>query len=73
MATGYAVLLSTRRGVQFTDRHTWATVVMGCGLVIGFLAGEDRQAAMKALRLFVLAGAPMIARSLLRRGLCDAG
>lgn len=69
MAAAYAVLLSTRRGAAFTDRHTWATVVAGCGLVIAFLAGEDRQAAIRALRLFALAGTPMIVRSLVRRGL----
>lgn len=69
IAAAYAVVLSTRRGAAFADRHTWATVVAGCGLVIGFLAGEDRQAATKALRLFALAGTPMIVRSLVRRGL----
>lgn len=60
----YAVLLSTRRGKQWADEQTWATVVGGVYLTLGLLAVEDKAAASKALVYFSVSGIPMIVRSL---------
>ena len=64
----YALALSTEQGRQFTERHTWATVVIGNSLILAALravlpAEQWRRVALA----FVAAGTPMILRSLLRR------
>lgn len=62
--TVYALLLSTRRGQWWTLYATWATVVLGCGLVLLFVALVDADAALLAVAMFVAGGTPIVIRSL---------
>lgn len=64
----YALALSSEPGQEFTDRHTWATVVAGNGLILAALrvilpADQWR----KVVLAFAVAGVPLIVRSLLKR------
>lgn len=63
-STAYALLLSTKTGKRWADNQTWATVVAGVGLTTGFAALEDRKAAHLMFVYFVVAGIPIIFRSL---------
>lgn len=63
-STAYALLLSTRVGKRWADNQTWATVVAGVGLTTGFAALEDRKAAHLMFVYFLVAGIPIIFRSL---------
>lgn len=63
-AIAYAVALSTAEGRRWATRQTWATVVFGVAMTLGFLSLEDRRAARLATQYFIASGAPMIVRSL---------
>ena len=68
LAIAYAFILNTAAGKSFADRHTWASVVIGTSLVLGalwFIIPGDMW--MKVFLAFVVAGTPMIIRSLLKR------
>ena len=62
--TVYALLLSTRRGMWATLHLTWLTVVVGCGLVLLFVALVDTDAAQLAAWMFAAGGTPIVVRSL---------
>lgn len=67
-AIGYALLLNTKKGKAFTDQYTWASVVVGVSLVLAalwFLVGQANW--VWVVLAFVVAGVPMIARSLLKK------
>jgi len=67
-ATGYAAVLNTPRGKEFTDEYTWATVVAGTSLVLAALYWLlPRSAWLKVVTAFVVAGSPMVARSLINK------
>ncbi|MCP4416175.1 MAG: hypothetical protein GY805_06115 [Chloroflexi bacterium] len=64
----YAFWLNTAGGKKFADEHTWASVVIGSGLILAalwFLVPADSW--QKMVLAFVVAGIPMIARSLLNK------
>lgn len=61
----YAVSLNTTIGKKFTDQYTWATVCIGTGIVLAILRLLiPREHWQKLTAAFVVAGLPMIARSL---------
>ena len=62
--TAYALLLSTRRGMWMTLHLTWLTVVVGCGIVLLFVALVDAEAARLAAWMFAAGGFPIVVRSL---------
>lgn len=63
-STAYTLLLSTKTGKQWADNQTWATVAGGVALTTGFMALEDRKAAQLAFIYFIVAGVPLVFRSL---------
>lgn len=63
-STAYAFMLSTKRGRQWADNQTWATVVAGVMLVTGFMSLEDRKVAGLNFIYFFVAGVPIVFRSL---------
>lgn len=63
-STAYAFLLSTKTGRKWADNQTWATVVGGVSLVMAFVALEDRKTAQTNFIYFLVAGVPIIFRSL---------
>lgn len=68
LAIAYAFILNTPGGKKFTDQYTWATVVIGTSLVLGalwFIIPADNW--KKVAIAFVVAGTPMIVRSLSKR------
>ena len=67
-STAYAVALNTDAGKRFADEYTWASVVLGTGLVITLLRYVlPREQWQKVVTAFVVAGVPIIARSLLNK------
>lgn len=62
--TLYAFLLNTKRGQAATLHVTWLTVIVGCALVLLFLAMADSEAARLALWFFMAGGTPIVIRSL---------
>jgi hypothetical protein len=61
----YAIGLNTTMGKKFTDQYTWATVCIGTGIVLSVLRLIiPREYWYKLATAFVVAGAPMIFRSL---------
>ena len=67
-AVRYAAFLNTPAGKKFATEYTWASVVVGTGLVLAFLKREldDDDWAIVA-QGFAVAGAPMIARSVINQ------
>jgi hypothetical protein len=68
LAIAYAFILNTAAGKSFADQYTWASVVIGTSLVLGalwFIIPADNW--QKVFLAFVVAGTPMILRSLLKR------
>ena len=68
LAIAYALILNTPGGKRFADQYTWASVVVGTSLVLAalwFIIPADNW--MKVFLAFVVAGTPMIIRSLLKR------
>jgi hypothetical protein len=64
-ATAYAAFLNTEQGKAFAQDYTWASVVIGTALVLLSLRSTlDRDAWNKVAGAFVVAGIPMIGRSL---------
>jgi len=66
-AVAYALILNTKAGKRFADHFTWASVVIGTALVMAsawFLVPAESW--VKIALAFVVAGAPMIGRSLVR-------
>ena len=67
-STGYAAWLNSAEGKQFADEFTWASVVTGSGLVLMFLRfllpGPHWR---KVVSAFIVAGVPLIVRSLINR------
>ena len=64
-ATAYAAALNTEAGKQFAKDQTWVTVVFGTSLVLTALRFiMDTKEWRKVVTGFVVAGSPMIARSL---------
>jgi len=64
----YAVVLNTIGGKKFADDYTWASVVIGTGLVLAalwFIIPMEYW--LKVVVAFVVAGIPMVARSLLSK------
>ncbi|MCP4709975.1 MAG: hypothetical protein GY869_15230 [Planctomycetes bacterium] len=67
-SAAYAEALNTDTGKEFADEYTWASVVAGTGLVLTILRFIiPREYWQKVVLAFVVAGIPMIARSLLNR------
>lgn len=61
----YAIGLNTTMGKKFTDQYTWATVCLGTGIVLSVLRLIiPKEYWYKLATAFVVAGAPMIFRSL---------
>lgn len=68
-AATYAMLLNTSRGKYFAKEYTWATVVTGTLLVLFALyLIIPTEVWWQVFLAFVVAGAPMIARSLFNKG-----
>ena len=65
VCTLYALILATRTGQRFADRHTWATVVLGVAIVLGFVWIQDSEAAQLSATMFIVASVPIISRSLI--------
>lgn len=64
----YAFFLNTPKGRMFASEYTWVSVVVGTGIVISalwFLIPQDSW--QKVILSFVVAGSPMIARSLINK------
>ena len=67
-STTYAAALNTDVGKEFADEYTWASVVLGTGLVLTILRFIlPREYWQKVALAFAVAGTPMVARSLLRK------
>jgi hypothetical protein len=67
-STAYAAALSTDKGRAFADTRTAETVVLGVGLVLAALRFLLSGPAFgRVVAAFVIAGSPMVARSLLKR------
>jgi hypothetical protein len=64
-SSAYAVALNTQKGRYVALYHTWATVVAGVGLVLGWTATQEKHSTATDLAMFAAGGIPMIARSLL--------
>jgi hypothetical protein len=68
VASVYAALLSTARGRAFADERSAESVILDVGLVLAalrfLLSGP---AFRRVVAAFVVAGLPMVARSLLKR------
>ena len=62
--TAYALLLSTERGKWATLNLTWATVIVGCALVLGWIATQPPHTALTDLYFFIAGGTPIVIRSL---------
>ncbi len=62
--TLYALLLCTRRGQWLALYVTWLTVIIGCAIVLLFVALVSVEAAVLAVWFFVAGGAPIVVRSL---------
>lgn len=61
----YAIGLNTPMGKKFTEQYTWATVCIGTGIVLAVLRLViPKEYWYKLATAFVVAGAPMIFRSL---------
>ena len=61
----YAILLSSSERIRFwVADQTWASVVLGTGMVLGLLWHEDREKAEWSFWGFFWAGIPIIIRSL---------
>lgn len=61
----YAIGLNTPMGKKFTDQYTWATVCIGTGIVLAILRLViPKEYWYKLATAFVVAGAPLIFRSL---------
>jgi hypothetical protein len=66
--SGYAVVLNTEQGKRFADESTWMSVVVGNSLLMLFLRFLLPKYYWNIVALsFVVAGTPMIARSLLNK------
>jgi len=64
-SVGYAFFLNTKSGKKIADDHTWVSVVAGVALVlraVSFIIPEEYW--QKVVIGFIVAGIPMIARSL---------
>jgi hypothetical protein len=61
----YGLILSTRIGRKFTDKQTWATVVLGVVIIVGWIAVVDMDAATLTAKMFLAGCGPIIARSLI--------
>lgn len=67
-AATYAMLLNTAAGKQFATDYTWASVVIGTLLVLAALYMLiPVESWWRVCLAFVVAGAPMIARSLFNK------
>lgn len=64
-SSAYAAALNTPKGRYMTLYHTWATVVAGVGLVLGWTATQERHTTTTDLAMFAAGGIPVIVRSLL--------
>lgn len=64
-SSAYAVALNTQKGRYMTLHHTWATVVGGVGLVLGWTSTQARHTTATDMAFFAAGGIPMIVRSLL--------
>jgi hypothetical protein len=61
----YAIGLNTPMGKKFTDQYTWATVCIGTGMVLAVLRLViPKEQWYKLATAFVVAGAPLVFRSL---------
>lgn len=63
-STVYALALNTPVGRKWADEQTWATVVAGTALTLGWLATWRPKAAGWALLFFAVTGIPIVIRSL---------
>lgn len=65
-ATAYAAALNTTAGKRFAADYTWASVVCGVGLVLTILHFiMSPREWEKVVYAFIVAGSPMIVRSLI--------
>ncbi|MCP4419738.1 MAG: hypothetical protein GY805_24265 [Chloroflexi bacterium] len=67
-AAAYALALNTKQGKTIAKDYTWITVVAGTSLVLAalwFLIPQDSW--QRVVISFVVAGLPMIGRSLLNK------
>jgi len=67
-ATVYAYALNTKKGKSFASEYTWVSVVVGTGIVLiglWFLIPQDSW--LKVVLSFIVAGVPMIVRSLINK------
>ena len=61
--SAYAALLTTEQGKRVTLDHTWATVVVGVGVVLAWIATQGAHDWTVDLMFFAAGGTPMVARS----------
>lgn len=64
-SSAYAALLNTSRGRYYTLHHTWATVVAGVAMVLGWISTQERHTTATDFAFFAAGGVPMILRALL--------
>jgi hypothetical protein len=67
-ATVYAWALNTKKGKSLAGEYTWVSVVVGTGIVLiglWFLIPQDSW--LKVVLSFIVAGVPMIVRSLINK------
>lgn len=65
-STAYAALLETETGRAWVEENTWLSVVLGVVLVLGLLRPSLPRRAWDTIAAgFVIAGTPLILRSLL--------
>lgn len=64
-SSSYAMALNTDLGKSFARQHTWASVVLGTSLVLSMLRFIlPKEYWQKVVIAFIVAGIPMIVRSL---------
>ncbi|MCC6454455.1 MAG: hypothetical protein IT328_05890 [Caldilineaceae bacterium] len=67
-AAGYAVVLNTEEGKQLAQDQTWLTVVLGNSLILFFLRILLPRYYWNLIAMsFIVAGTPMIARSIVNK------
>lgn len=66
----YAFILNSKRGREFANDHTWASVVVGTTLVLGCTrAILPKMYWRRVAWAFIFAGMPMIGRSVYHKAL----
>jgi hypothetical protein len=61
--TGYALLLCTKKGKWFALNVTWASVIFGVSIVLGWIATQPAHTVWTDLQFFAAGGFPIVIRS----------